>query len=157
MIPVRLSDLPVDRMPGEAAAAFFFSDERPLSGAAALLDWRLNGLLTELLRQGRAIGEFGEHVLIRSNGKIATNWVLFVGGGKRCGLGADGLRWLVRHLLETCRRAGIARIALGLDLPEGVDSAALPVLVDGVRADLDAAALDCQLARPVVVGQSQLP
>jgi len=138
MTQLHLLDNPVDLLEGEVVAAFFFVDERPLSGSQALLDWRLNGLLTQLLVQNSAHGAFGENILLRSNGKIASDWVLFVGGGKRRGLGADGYRRLLDHLFAVCRRAGFVRVALGLGLLEGLSSSALQGMV---RASLDAVAL----------------
>jgi hypothetical protein len=41
----------------------FFSDERPLRGAAGLVDWRLGGRLSRMLQSGRVRGERGEATL----------------------------------------------------------------------------------------------
>jgi len=146
MTQLHLLDNPVDLFEGEVVAAFFFADERPLSGPEALLDWRLNGLLTCMLLEDAARGDFGENILVRSNGKVAADWALFLGGGRRRGLGPEGVRQLLDHLFAVCRRAGFVRVALGLGLPEGISSASLQGLV---RAALDAAApgnLECLLS-----------
>jgi hypothetical protein len=37
----------------------FFSDERPLRGAAGLCDWRLCGRLSRMLQAGRVAGQLG--------------------------------------------------------------------------------------------------
>lgn len=146
MAQLHLLDNPVDLFEGEVVAALFFADERPLRGPQALLDWRLNGLLTDLLLQGRVSGSTGEHVLVRSNGKISADRVLFVGGGSCQVLGDEACRGLLRHLLATCCRAGFTRIALGLGLPAGMTSFGLQNLV---RQTLDGMApknLDCLLS-----------
>lgn len=111
---VRVLDLTADRMEGDVAATLFFADERPLRGPAALLDWRLNGRLTELLLQGEATGRAGEKVVLPSNGKIEAPWILFFGGGSAQGLTAETWAALVRRLLQACREAGFGRVALCL-------------------------------------------
>jgi hypothetical protein len=157
MTQVELTGVPLDRLPADAAAALFYSDELPPCGGAALLDWRLDGRLTRLLQQGRLDGNFGEHLLVRSNRKVEATWSLFVGGGRRLDLEADRLRWLLRHLLETCQRTGFMRVALGLDCPVGFSSTALAALVGGVLDDLAAGGMECRLALPFVAGEKRLP
>ena len=52
--------------PPEALILTFFSDERPLRGAAGLCDWRLCGRLSRLLGAGRVRGSWGETTLYPS-------------------------------------------------------------------------------------------
>ena len=47
---------PFERVPADLAVAGFFSDERPLRGAAGRADWRLCGTISELLVSGRMRG-----------------------------------------------------------------------------------------------------
>jgi hypothetical protein len=118
MTGLQILDLPADRMKGEAVAVFFFEDDRPLSGPAGLVDWRLNGLLTRLLLEGRAIGRPGEKILVRGNGKLDAPWVLFVGGGdSRVGSGGFSDE-TIRELLESCRLAGFAQVSICLPRPK---------------------------------------
>ena len=48
---------------GDALVVPLWADVRPLRGAAGLLDWRLNGRLSQLLREGRLLGAAGEKLL----------------------------------------------------------------------------------------------
>src|SRR4051812_45878205 len=48
----------------ELLALPFFSDERPLRGAAGLADWRLCGRLSRLAQLGRIDGAVGESTLL---------------------------------------------------------------------------------------------
>jgi hypothetical protein len=146
MMQLHLLDNPVDRIEGEVAVALFFLDERPPTGPAALLDWRLNGRLTEQLRQGKVSGCIGEHLLVRSNGKIAADWVLFVGGGRRQGLGEKDCRERLRHLLATCRRAGFSRIALGLEVLGVMNAAGLQKVVRDILDEMAPGNLECLLS-----------
>jgi hypothetical protein len=118
MTALRVLDAPVDCLPVEVVAAFFFEDARPLRGAAALLDWRLNGRLTAMLLAGEISGRFGEQVLVANNGKLAADWALFIGAGRSADLASDSGRRLFTHLLEICRRAGFSRVAVGLSASE---------------------------------------
>jgi hypothetical protein len=118
MTSVRIVDLAPDRMSGDVVAGFFFEDQRPLRGAAALLDWRLNGVMTDLLLSGGAGGAPGEHVLIGNNGKLQASWVLFAGGGSWRKVAPFTYAGLIGGLLDDCRRAGFQRISLCLTPPE---------------------------------------
>jgi hypothetical protein len=118
MTRVRVVDLAPDRMAGDVVAGFFFEDQRPLRGGAALLDWRLNGVLTDLLLSGDASGAPGEHVLVRSNGKLQASWALFAGGGSWRDIAPFTYSALIGGLLDDCRRAGFQCVSLCLTPPE---------------------------------------
>lgn len=146
MIPLHVIDLPADRVAGEVVAALYFEDERPVLGAAALLDWRLNGLLSSLLVQGRVSGRAGENVMVRGNGKLAADWVFFAGGGIRQGLGQETYSGLVRHVLLTCRNAGISRMALCLSPLKEQAAEDLTKLVAEVLKSLGEQGPECSLS-----------
>lgn len=107
---------PPDQIEAEAVAAFFYPEDRPLSGAAGLLDWRLNGQLTRLIQQGGTTGRVGEHLWIQADSKLRAPWVLLTGGGSRSRLAkAESFRQLVAGLLEVAQRSGVRRLVVGLD------------------------------------------
>jgi hypothetical protein len=132
---VRVLDFAPDQMTGDVVAAFFFADQRPLRGPAALLDWRLNGAMTRLLLEDTAQGNPGEYVLIRDNGKLQAPWVLFAGGGKRSQMAPFTYAGLIGSLLEHCIQAGFQRICLCLSAPEGEG----PGWVEKLAGDLEGA------------------
>lgn len=131
----RITDIPADRLEGEAVAAFFFEDERPVRSPAALIDWRLNGVLTELLLAGEARGTPGERILVLGNGKLATDWALFAGGGSWRGLDRGNYAHLIRDLLEACQLVGFSRFALCLSPLDGMDTREMERLVAEVLED----------------------
>ena len=139
-------DLPADRLEGEVVAAFFFEDERPLRGPAALLDWRLNGRLTELLAQGRASGASGEHVLVANNGKLGSGAALFCGAGKGRELEADAYFGFIRHLLETCRKSGFCRFALCLTPPPTIEQGELIQWMAEILEEMAGEEVECLLS-----------
>lgn len=138
-------DLPADRMDGEVVAALFFEDDRPLRGAAALLDWRLNGNLTDLLLKNRAAGALGDTVVCANNGKLESAWALLVGGGVRQRLNPAIWERLIKRLFEISVDAGFSRLALCLDNDGSMSTAELVDLVDKVRHDTRYQQLECLL------------
>ena len=111
---LRPLDLPADRMDGDVVGVLFFEDERPLEGPAALLDWRMNGLLTRRILSGQASGRRNEKILVDSNAKILAPWVLFQGAGKLRDCDRDLWRRAVNELLQTAVEAGFSRMAICL-------------------------------------------
>jgi hypothetical protein len=143
---LRVLDLPVDRLEGDAVAALFFHDARPLRGPGGLLDWRLNGALTRQLRQGVCSGRAGEHLLVPNNGKVGASWVLFIGGGNWADLEVETYRSLLRHLLETCCQARFTRIALGLAPLPGMTANDLEKMAAAALASLAGRPPECLLS-----------
>jgi hypothetical protein len=125
----RLLDMPPDKMEGEVVVALFFDDDRPLKGAAALLDWRLNGQLTQQLLSRTVTGASRDSLLIQNNGKLDSEWVLFVGGGQRKKLAVAVYSKLLSKLFKICRQAGFSRIAICLDADGSISEKELTSLV----------------------------
>lgn len=86
MIQLVLSSLPVDEIPGNIALATFFEDIRPLKGATSLIDWRLNGRLSDLILGGRVGGNFAECLIMPSQGRLQAREILMFGLGRSCEL-----------------------------------------------------------------------
>ncbi|MFA5517287.1 MAG: M17 family peptidase N-terminal domain-containing protein [Desulfuromonadales bacterium] len=146
MSPLRVLDLSADRMEGEAIVVFFFEDERPIRGPAALLDWRLNGLLSQKLIAGKTVGKEGEQLLVMNNGKIAADWALFVGGGRWEHLDRRHYGDMIRNVLLACRRAGFARIALALSPLEEMGEEELGAMVADIFRAEEISGMECQLS-----------
>lgn len=138
-------DLPPDRMDGEVVVALFFEDDRPLRGAAALLDWRLNGHLTRLLLEQRTAGALGDTVICANNGKLESDWALLVGGGTRQRLSRAIWERLVKRLFDICAQAGFDRLAICLDDDTSLSTAEIAKIVDSVRQEPRYQQLECLL------------
>ncbi|PLX81906.1 MAG: hypothetical protein C0617_15370 [Desulfuromonas sp.] len=140
-----LVEIPIDRIQGEVVAVLYFEDERPPRGPAALLDWRLNGVLTELLVQGRAAGHVGEQILVPNNGKLGADWALFLGGGRWEGRGKKSYRTLVEQALDTCRGLNLSRVGIGLTPLEGMGEGSAEKMVSQALGRRTVTDLECQL------------
>jgi Cytosol aminopeptidase family, N-terminal domain len=71
----------------ELCACGIWNDERPMRGLAGLLDWRLGGRLSALLKSGFLAGEIGESLLVPGKPQVTFEKVLIVGLGSRSGFG----------------------------------------------------------------------
>ncbi|MDG5467089.1 M17 family peptidase N-terminal domain-containing protein [Deltaproteobacteria bacterium IMCC39524] len=118
-------EFPADRLEAESVVAFYFSDKKLLEGPAALLDWRLDGQLTRMLLSGDVLGKAGEHVMLQNNGKLKSDWVLFVGGGQWAGLSEETHASLIRHMLNVASQAGFTKISLAFMPHEDVSDDSL--------------------------------
>jgi hypothetical protein len=72
----------LDELQTELIVLPFFSDERPLRGAAGLLDWRLCGTLSRQILAGYLDGAFGEKGLIAAPSRLKSEGLLLVGLGE---------------------------------------------------------------------------
>jgi hypothetical protein len=93
----------------DAGCLFVCEDERPLKGMAGCIDWRLCGMLSRLLQEGRFIGSLGDALLFAGFGRLRPERLFCFGGGRQGTLQRDSFAKLVP------RRAGaVARRGSGL-------------------------------------------
>jgi hypothetical protein len=67
----------------ELGVCTIWSDQRPLRGFAGLLDWRLGGRLSALVKSGFMRGDLGEALLVPGKPHVPFEKVLLVGLGPR--------------------------------------------------------------------------
>ncbi len=100
-----------DRSPGgDALVVPVWSDVRPLRGAAGLLDWRLCGHLSQMIRQGRLCGNTGEKLLLVTN-RVPWHRVLAVGTGESLAFDVATFRVAADCCLDALRRIGVRSLA----------------------------------------------
>lgn len=93
----------IDEANVELCACTIWSDERPMRGLAALLDWRLGGRLSALLKTQFMRGDLGETLLVPGRPHLPFDKVLVVGMGARSAFE------------DSTFRASIERIARALE------------------------------------------
>jgi hypothetical protein len=98
----------------EALVAWVFEDERPVRGAAGLLDWRLCGKVSGWLRSGRFGGRRGEAILFPPGRGLPFRAALILGFGPLGGFEEGTYRTAIREAHLRLRRAGLRRFAVGL-------------------------------------------
>jgi hypothetical protein len=58
-----------------------FADEKPPRGICGFIDWRLNGIISREIKQGRISGEFAEKIVIPFPRRIGAEALLLFGLG----------------------------------------------------------------------------
>jgi len=102
----------VDLQECELLVTGFFQDERPLKGTGGLIDWRLNGMLSHFLKEGRMTGEWQENTLIPCHGRVIPRLILLLGLGKVRDYSTLRLRDLFPRLFETLRNLKSSKVCL---------------------------------------------
>jgi hypothetical protein len=102
----------VDLQECELLVTGFFQDERPLKGTSGLIDWRLNGMLSHLLKEGKMTGEWQETTLIPSLGRVIPQLILLLGLGKVRDYSTLRLRDLFPRLFQTLKNLKSSKICL---------------------------------------------
>lgn len=99
----------------DALCVFVSEDERPLRGAAGLVDWRLCGRLSRVLEDGFFTGTKDDALLLPTDGQLYVPRVFAVGLGKLRGLDQAGLRQAFKTAANTLTRAKMSKVAI--DVP----------------------------------------
>jgi hypothetical protein len=138
---VILSIEEVDLQECDLLVAGFFQDERPLRGACGLVDWRLNGMLSRFLKEGRMTGEWQETTLIPSHGRVTPPLILLLGLGKVRDYSYLRLRELFPYLFETLKNLKTAKICFSFPYDGGYNvdcGKSVEVLIEGLADCFDA-------------------
>src|ERR1700712_2874482 len=107
--------LSLDELKTEVLCLPVFSDERPLRGAAGLVDWRLCGRLSDLLLRGELTGDFDQALLMPPpERRLAAERLFCLGAGPRDQLDETKFRALTKTLVARvlALRGRTAAIAL---------------------------------------------
>jgi len=107
----------LDQADAEALCLFVSEDERPLTGLAGLVDWRLSGRLSRMIRAGLVIGAAGEALLTPPGMRLAFKKLFLFGLGtaradeELAGRLADALRRLAQAGVKDAALQLPARLA----------------------------------------------
>jgi hypothetical protein len=92
-----------------------FSDEKPPRGICGFIDWRLNGMISREIKQGRITGDFMEKIIIPFPRRIGTEILFLFGLGKLSENNYDRIYTAAHHIASTVDTMLINNFAF--DLP----------------------------------------
>jgi hypothetical protein len=104
----------LDETPAEVIACAMWKDERPLRGLAGLLDWRLSGRLSRLLREQFMSGDLGEVLCLQGRPRLPFDKVVVIGAGERGAWTDDTFRAATAALLRTLEGLHVQRAVVEL-------------------------------------------
>ncbi len=113
-LPIEIQAGRLDHAEAELIVAPFFESHRPLRGPAARVDWRLCGLLSDQLAEGRATGTRGEAILLATGGRFRAPKVLAFGMGAKPGFSDRDLRQVGHDFVRRLAALRVGRVALAL-------------------------------------------
>jgi hypothetical protein len=134
-----LSKERVDAQDCDLLVTGFFRDERPLRGSSGWIDWRFNGMLSQLLIENKLTGDWKEATLIPSQERILPRMILLLGLGEVKRYSSLRLRELSPYLLDTLRKLGWLNVCLSFPYGDSyhVDCRKIvESLVEGIANDL---------------------
>lgn len=112
LLSIEIVCQPLERIDAELAVAGFFSDQRPLRGPASRADWRLCGLVSEMIGQGKLNGRRGDAILLPSLDRLYAPRVLLLGLGQRSKFGLRAARTATREAVARALELRVESLAL---------------------------------------------
>src|SRR5215467_11849538 len=91
-----------------------FRDDRPLRGAAGLVDWRLCGRLSRLLKTNRASADPGETILLPPGRRLKFSRIMWFGLGDAKGYSEARFRKDLAWMLEVVTKANVTEWTIQL-------------------------------------------
>jgi hypothetical protein len=104
----------LDDAGAELCACAIWSDERPVGGFAGLIDWRLAGRLSAVLRSGFVTGQTGETLLLAGKPYLPFEKILIVGIGSKASFGEEGFRSAIMHVARALEGLRVRRAVVEL-------------------------------------------
>ena len=99
-----------------------FADDRPLRGLTGLVDWRLNGQLSRLMRRDFVDGHWLESTLAPIVGRLPFERLLLVGLGRRADFGPQRFEEACRFCFARLNGLGALQWAMPLPGRIGLDA-----------------------------------
>jgi hypothetical protein len=116
---------PLEQADADLLLAGFFASDRPLRGGAGRADWRLCGLISQLVQEGRIQGEEGEAALLPAGPVFSSPRLLLVGCGSSQGFDRAALRRVAAVGLARAAALAVGSVAVSLPLGGSVGSLSL--------------------------------
>jgi leucyl aminopeptidase len=104
----------LDDASAEVVACAIWRDERPVRGLAGLLDWRLAGRVSRLLRERFLKGELGEVLCLPGRPRLPFDKVVVVGAGERAAFDDEAFRAATGAILRTLEGLKVERAVVEL-------------------------------------------
>jgi Cytosol aminopeptidase family, N-terminal domain len=128
----------LDEVASEVVVCGIWRDERPFTGLASLLDWRLAGRISRLAKQGFLVGDVGEVLVVPARPRLPFDKLLVCGLGPRATFSDATFRIVLARLLDALTGLSVKKAVV--ELPgrgaQGVDAEhAASILLDLIGDD----------------------
>jgi hypothetical protein len=128
-----------ERIAADVALVGFFANQRPLRGGAGRADWRLCGLISDLLADDRLDTDRGAAALLPTAGALVSPRLLLVSLGEPQQFDRAVLRPLAHQAFDRVADLGARRVVVPLPLGGGTEDLPLDAsAVTLIEASLEA-------------------
>ncbi len=124
----------IDESGAEVIGCGVYRDTRPLTGLAALLDWRMAGRLSKLAKQGFLVGEVGEVLVVPARPRLPFDKLIAFGLGPRGSFADATFRKVLERVLDSL--AGLHVKKAVLELPGRGDPGIEPERAAAILLDV---------------------
>ncbi len=107
MIKIKILSQELIKTETDIAVVTFFKDVIPLKGYAGIIDWLLNGQISNLIKQKKISGAFREKTLLPSQNKISPDKILLLGMGKSTNLSSSKISHSYSNLITVISKLDI--------------------------------------------------
>ncbi|MBI4208313.1 MAG: hypothetical protein HY538_01225 [Deltaproteobacteria bacterium] len=120
MFRIEMSNTLVDELSCDLLMVPFYQGQRPPRGDAGWIDWRLYGRLSQWLLDGKVVDDSFESILLTSEGKLQSPWILLVGLGEDKKIPPlQGKSWIAR-ILKIGMRLRVESLAISLSFAQQI-------------------------------------
>jgi len=121
MIQLKITSDPLDEIETHLTMVLAYEDIRPLKGQAGMVDWRLNGSLSDLILKRRFQGKRGEALLMPLQGRLPAKELIVLGLGNQQEIQDQELPRFVSMILDKLLLKKDSSFSLSLsDLAKGM-------------------------------------
>lgn len=104
----------LDDASSEVVVCGIWKDQRPLTGLASLLDWRLAGRLSRLARKGFLTGDVGEVLAVPVRPRLPFDKLLACGLGPRAAFDDAAFRTVLARILDAITGLSVKKAVIEL-------------------------------------------
>jgi hypothetical protein len=112
-----------------------FADEKPPRGLCGFIDWRLNGMISREIKQGRIGGEFEEKIVIPFPGRVGAEMLFLFGLGSISDINYDKIynaAYLITQAVDGMALGNFAFDLYGAGRSSLVTSSITEAMVTGI-------------------------
>ena len=105
---------PIDRVPAELVLLMHYQDQVPLHGLLGLVDWRVNGKLSRLVKDKVFVGNAREMLLMPSERRFKADKLVLLGLGRKTDFEEGHIPQVFDFIFQTSSRMKASQVCLSL-------------------------------------------
>ncbi|EKD50927.1 MAG: hypothetical protein ACD_62C00395G0017 [uncultured bacterium] len=104
----------IDKIPSEIVVLMLYENDIPFKGILGVLDWRINGRLSEFFKREKFRGKAKELLLIPSESRFKSQEMLVMGLGKKELFEKDHISQVLDYFLDTIEKKKMKQVCFSL-------------------------------------------